>query len=149
MATQQSTEFIPYDAWILDSHHIIADVNSLNQVTYFEGFETITLGNGTGLPIANIGSTILKTKSSERLLKNVLHVPNISRSLLYVQQLCANNLAGSFVMKMYSLCMTRRQRGFRIKEIINQDNCFKFVCSKIQRVCNLQYKVHQVILDSW
>ncbi|KAB2603446.1 hypothetical protein D8674_004451 [Pyrus ussuriensis x Pyrus communis] len=87
-------KFSPNDAWIVDSgasHHIITDVDSLNQVTPFQGSETITVGNGTGLSIANTGSTILKTKSSDLVLNNVLHVPHISRSLLSVQQLCADN----------------------------------------------------------
>ncbi|KAB2606705.1 hypothetical protein D8674_006422 [Pyrus ussuriensis x Pyrus communis] len=94
MAAQHSTEFSPNDAWIVDSgafHHITADLDSLNQVTPFQGSDTITVGNGTGLSIANTGSTILKTNSSDLVLKNVLHVPRISRSLLSVQQLCADN----------------------------------------------------------
>lgn len=152
MAAQQSTEFIPHDAWILDSgapHHITVDVNSLNQVTHFEGSETITISNGIGLPIANNSSTTLKTKSSELLLKNVLHVPNIHG----VYYLCNNYvmiiIAGSLVIKMYSLCKTKRQKRFCIKKRVVQDNCFKFMRSRIQSVCNLQYKVHQAILDSW
>ncbi|CAN6725826.1 unnamed protein product [Malus baccata var. baccata] len=45
MAAQPSTEFNPNDAWIVDSgasHHITADVHSLDQVTPFQGSETIT-----------------------------------------------------------------------------------------------------------
>ncbi|KAB2606004.1 hypothetical protein D8674_005721 [Pyrus ussuriensis x Pyrus communis] len=94
MAAQHSTKFSPNDAWIVDfgvSNHITTDVDSLNQVTSFQGSKKITVGNGPGLSIANTGSTIMKTKASDLVLNNVLHVPNISRSLLSVQQLCANN----------------------------------------------------------
>ncbi|XP_050139218.1 uncharacterized protein LOC126615432 [Malus sylvestris] len=49
MNAQQTTQFIPQDAWIVDSgasHHMTSDINSLNHVTPFEGSEKITIGNG-------------------------------------------------------------------------------------------------------
>ncbi|KAB2600658.1 hypothetical protein D8674_038536 [Pyrus ussuriensis x Pyrus communis] len=94
MTAQQTDPQIPQDAWIVDtgaSHHITADINALNSVTPFQGSETILVGNGTGLSIANTGATTIKNNSHSLVLKNVLHVPKIARSLLSVQQLCADN----------------------------------------------------------
>ncbi|KAM1741307.1 hypothetical protein ACFX12_011446 [Malus domestica] len=94
MAAQQTEQPMSQDAWIIDtgaSHHIIADVNTLSQVTPFQGSSTITIGNGTSLSIANTGVTTIKTNSHNLVLNNVLHVPKIARSLLSVQQLCADN----------------------------------------------------------
>ncbi|KAB2608246.1 hypothetical protein D8674_011414 [Pyrus ussuriensis x Pyrus communis] len=89
-----SIQLIPQDTWIVDagaSHHITSDISALSQVTPFEGSEKITIGNGTGLPIKNIGSTTLQTPTHSLVLNKVLHVPNIARSLLSVKQLCADN----------------------------------------------------------
>ncbi|KAB2598442.1 hypothetical protein D8674_001362 [Pyrus ussuriensis x Pyrus communis] len=94
LVIQGTSSFLPQDAWIVDSgasHHITSDISALSQVIPFEGSEKITIGNGTGLPIKNIGSTMLKTPTCSLVLNKVLHVPNIARSLLSVKQLCADN----------------------------------------------------------
>ncbi|KAB2630096.1 hypothetical protein D8674_007615 [Pyrus ussuriensis x Pyrus communis] len=94
MNAQQTSSFLPQDAWIVDSgasHHITSDISALSQVIPFEGSEKITIGNGTGLPIKNIGSIMLQTPTCSLVLNKVLHVPNIARSLLSVKQLCADN----------------------------------------------------------
>ncbi|TQD96597.1 hypothetical protein C1H46_017758 [Malus baccata] len=52
MQAQQTTPFVPQDAWIVDSgayHHMTADVNTLNHVTPFEGSDKITIGNALAL----------------------------------------------------------------------------------------------------
>ncbi|KAM2004319.1 hypothetical protein ACFX15_027783 [Malus domestica] len=94
MAAQQIEQYIAQDAWIVDtgaSHHITADVTTLNQVTSYQGSDKITVGNGTCLSIMNIGETTIKTNTHDLILSNVLHVPKIARSLLSIQQLCADN----------------------------------------------------------
>ncbi|KAM2157366.1 hypothetical protein ACFX1R_042948 [Malus domestica] len=61
MNVQQTTQFIPQDTWIVDSgasHHMIADINALTRVIPFEGFEKITIGNGTGQE--DKGNTVLR-----------------------------------------------------------------------------------------
>ncbi|KAM1859212.1 hypothetical protein ACFX13_011546 [Malus domestica] len=76
MAAQQTEQPMSQDACIIDtgaSHHIIADVNTLSQVTPFQGSSTITIGNGTSLSIANTGVTTIKTNSHNLVLNNVLH----------------------------------------------------------------------------
>lgn len=60
-------------------------MDALNHVIHFEGSERIIIGNGTGLNIENIGSTTPKTNSHALILKNVMHVPKIAKSLLFVQ----------------------------------------------------------------
>ncbi|TQE08232.1 hypothetical protein C1H46_006199 [Malus baccata] len=81
MTAQQAEQQIPQDAWIVDtgaSHHIIADINTLNQVTPFQGSKTILVGNGTSLSIENTGATTIKTNSHSLVFNNVLHVPKIA-----------------------------------------------------------------------
>ncbi|CAN6704282.1 unnamed protein product [Malus baccata var. baccata] len=94
MNAQKTSQFLPPDAWIVDSgasHYITSDISALSQVIPFEGSEKITIGNGIGLLIKNIGSTTLHTPKRSLILNKVLHVPTIARSLLSVKQLCADN----------------------------------------------------------
>lgn len=129
MVAQQTPQYVKQYSWIVDvgaSHHITADVNAFNQVTPFESSEKITIGNGTGLTINNIGSTILKHNSHELILNNVLHFPKIARSLLFVQQYVLITIVSLFVTKVSFLCKTRRQRRFCIKKRVSLGSCFKY-----------------------
>lgn len=67
------------------------DISSLNQVTLFNGSEKIKIGNGQGLTIKSMGSTLIETPSHYLILKNVLRVPSIAVNSLYVTQLWKNN----------------------------------------------------------
>ena len=73
------------------SHHMTVDINSLTQVQPFEGFNKIIIGNGSELSIKNIGFKSLNTKSYSLVLKNVLQMAKIAKSLLSVKQLCVDN----------------------------------------------------------
>lgn len=51
MQAQAPFTFLPQDLWIVDigvSHHMTADVNSLQDVTFYQGTDKITIGNGEG-----------------------------------------------------------------------------------------------------
>lgn len=76
MVAQQTLQYVKQDSWIVDVwafHHITADVNAFNQVAPFESSKKITIGNGIGLTINNIGSTILKHNFHELIRNNLLH----------------------------------------------------------------------------
>ena len=52
------------------------------------------MGNGLGLQIHHVGSAILNTLTTQNLyLTNILHVPDITKSLLSVSRLLADNNA--------------------------------------------------------
>ena len=51
----------------------------------------MAVGNGSGLPIANTGSTTLTAQNSTFQLKNVLHCPDVPVNLLSIQKFCAEN----------------------------------------------------------
>ncbi|XP_050148135.1 uncharacterized protein LOC126623328 isoform X1 [Malus sylvestris] len=47
MNAQQTSQVLPPDSWIVDSgasHHMIADINALNQVASYQGSDNITIG---------------------------------------------------------------------------------------------------------
>lgn len=73
------------------THHMIANVNNLNQVIAYNRDEKVIIGNGQGLDVKHICSTTLITPAHFLYLKNVFHVPNIIVNLLSVKNLCHDN----------------------------------------------------------
>jgi gag-polypeptide of LTR copia-type len=64
--------------WVLDSgatNHVTSDLNNLSTFYNYDGTDTLQIGDGTGLPIANIGSSSLLLSNHSVLLCDVLHVP--------------------------------------------------------------------------
>ena len=69
-----------------------------NAPQYFNSADTVGVGNGAGLHIKNIGSSLV-------LSKDILHCPNVSANLLLINKLCLDNnywfalIGSSFTMK--------------------------------------------------
>ena len=83
-------------SWYPDSgatHHITNDMANLNISTPYNGFDTLAVGNGAGLPITHVRATNLHTESGILPLQNVLLVPSISKNLLSVSRFCCDNRA--------------------------------------------------------
>lgn len=91
---QAYQSFLPNDSWIVNTrayHHMIADVQPLQNVTPYEGKDKIIIANGESLPIKHIGSAKLQALSHSLILTSVLHVPTFVVCLLSVKQLCKDN----------------------------------------------------------
>ncbi|TQE05575.1 hypothetical protein C1H46_008822 [Malus baccata] len=71
---------------------MISNVHKLNKVTHFEGNDRIKIGNGQGLPIKHVGSSMLTAPTHSHKLNQVLHVPHLAEDLLSVKQLCKDNM---------------------------------------------------------
>ncbi|KAF5455059.1 hypothetical protein F2P56_024673, partial [Juglans regia] len=72
------------------THHLTSDLSNLNvTVEAYTGLDTIRVGNGTGLNITHLGTSKLSTPTLSFLLHNVLHVPQITKNLIYVQKFTA------------------------------------------------------------
>ncbi|PKA49930.1 Retrovirus-related Pol polyprotein from transposon TNT 1-94 [Apostasia shenzhenica] len=81
-------------AWFPDSgasHHVTPDYTILNNPTPYMSADTVQIGNGTGLRITNLGDTHLPSLSRHLHLKNILHVPSITKNLLSVRQFTHDN----------------------------------------------------------
>ena len=82
-------------AWYIDSsatNHVAQDVGILSYYSLYCGEEKLLIGNGMGLPIHGIGTVMVTTSSTTPLyLHNVLHVPTITKNLLSVSKLLADN----------------------------------------------------------
>jgi gag-polypeptide of LTR copia-type len=84
----------PPETWYLDSGalaHISPDLNCFTTYQPYTGADQLRVGDGQGLKNSHIGSTCLVTNSTSLVLNNVLHVPSISKSLLSVSRLVADN----------------------------------------------------------
>ena len=84
-----NSDFTPADnAWYVDSGastHVIVDLNTLTQRIDYKGKEKLVVGNSSKLNISHIGYAIIPAKSASILhLKNILHVPQITKNLLSI-----------------------------------------------------------------
>lgn len=84
--------------WFPDSgatNHVTNDLLNLNLSSEYSGGKKLALGDGFEMNIAHIGETILQSGSSlssrKIMLKNLLHVPNITKNLLSVSQFAQDN----------------------------------------------------------
>jgi hypothetical protein len=86
-----------------------ADFSNLNlNADYYTGQDQVRIGNGQGLHIHHIGSSILCSSTKDFFLKNILACPSISQNLLSVYQFAKDNNVFfefhplSFVSRIYS-----------------------------------------------
>jgi hypothetical protein len=84
--------------WLADSGanaHITADATAISNPQPFDGTETVGVGNGAGLNIQGIGSSLvhsnLATLPSKFLLKDILYCPSASANLLSINKFCIDN----------------------------------------------------------
>ena len=75
--------------------HLTSDLERLHVHERYSGKDHVQVANGAGLSIAHIGNSYLPGSSLH--LKNILHVPHISKHLLSVYRLvCDNDVSSSF-----------------------------------------------------
>ncbi|KZV26181.1 hypothetical protein F511_06348 [Dorcoceras hygrometricum] len=75
------------------SHHVTNDLGNLSVSSEYTGGSKVQVGNGAGLSISNIGESNLNMFPSSRpfLLKNLLHVPLITKNLISVSKFAYDN----------------------------------------------------------
>jgi hypothetical protein len=71
--------------------HITSDLDRLYVREQYNGGDKVHVGNGTGLRILHTGHASLRTASRSLALRNILHVPEISKNLLSVHKLARDN----------------------------------------------------------
>ncbi|KAJ3708562.1 hypothetical protein LUZ61_012267 [Rhynchospora tenuis] len=81
-------------AWYIDSGattHVTSDINNLSSSMPYNGSEAVHIGNGSGLTISHKGYSIISIGDITLKLNNLLCVPAITKNLLSVSQLTADN----------------------------------------------------------
>ncbi|PON65103.1 hypothetical protein TorRG33x02_271610 [Trema orientale] len=83
------------------TNHVINDSKNLNTKMDNNGLKKLIIGNGQGLDIHHIGHGLLYSSLKKLYLKNILHVPSITKNLLSVVKLTSDNnvLIELFVVK--------------------------------------------------
>jgi hypothetical protein len=77
--------------------YIIDDTSNINNPQPFGGTETMGVGNGAGLDVKGISSSLGHCKPynssnpSQFLLKDILHCPNASTNLISINKFCIHN----------------------------------------------------------
>ena len=92
-----TAEIIQDNNWYPDSgatHHLTPNLNNLLTKSQFPSSDEVFVGNGKGLPIHHIGHTSFSSSfipSKTLALKQLLHVPEITKNLLSVSKFAADN----------------------------------------------------------
>ena len=71
--------------------HIISDLDRLAVRERYHGGEQVQVGNGVGLRILHIGHSSINTAFCPLALRNILHVLEISKHLLFVHKFSRDN----------------------------------------------------------
>ena len=99
MLTTSNTSFNPntFDpAWYMNFgaiHHFTPEFGHLVNLMEFTGDEHAIVGNGNSIGILHIGNVLICSSSKPIHLNNVQHAPKISKQLISVTKLCADNHA--------------------------------------------------------
>jgi histone deacetylase 1/2 len=89
-----STSYQVDPNWYTDSgatDHITGNLDRLHMREAYHGNNHVQVSNGSGLRISHTGYSTTNTAAKSLVLKNVLHVPNISKNLLSVHKLARDN----------------------------------------------------------
>jgi hypothetical protein len=92
MAATSSTKIDPN--WYVDTgatDHITSDLDRLMLREHYHGGEQVQVGNGASLQILNTGHSTINSVDRPLALRNVLHVPDISKHLLSVHKFTQDN----------------------------------------------------------
>ncbi|PKU60961.1 Retrovirus-related Pol polyprotein from transposon TNT 1-94 [Dendrobium catenatum] len=97
--------------WVLNmgaSTHLTPDTNNIQQPHAYHGTDTVSVANGTSMPIHNSGQGLLPLPDTPRKLRlcNLLHVPSLTHNLISVSKLTADN----------SISITFDANGFEMKD---------------------------------
>ncbi|CAM8988176.1 unnamed protein product [Rhodiola kirilowii] len=99
---QGHTSNYPVDpAWYLDTgatDHLTNDPEKLHTKEDYNGKDQVHTADGSGMDIIHVGNTTLNTHSTKSLfLRNILHVPSITKNLVSVHKFtCDNNVSVEF-----------------------------------------------------
>ncbi|CAA0843297.1 Unknown protein, partial [Striga hermonthica] len=75
------------------SAHVTNELGNLNIASEYDGQNQLQVGNGSGVSISHIGNTFLKCPDASKafILKELLHVPCITKNLISVSKFAHDN----------------------------------------------------------
>ncbi|KAL2457867.1 Uncharacterized protein Adt_46191 [Abeliophyllum distichum] len=129
------------DAWFADSgasNQVTMDAQNLQQGVEYIGKTKLMVGDGTKLEIKHIGESSIPVVNNRFLtLKNILHVPHITRNLLSISKLTADN--DIFIEFHANCCLVKdRVTGKVLLEGVLEDGLYKLNQPSISTTYNSQ-----------
>ncbi|PKU59058.1 Retrovirus-related Pol polyprotein from transposon TNT 1-94 [Dendrobium catenatum] len=109
--------------WFLDSGasaHMTNASDNLSNPSIYRGSESVTIGDGRNLSIAQSGNGILPTPNRKLILSNLLHIPNISYNLLSISTLVRDN----------KISITFTPNGFVMKDLMTDNTLLHGPCKE-------------------
>ncbi|KAL4385197.1 hypothetical protein GQ457_15G012620 [Hibiscus cannabinus] len=82
------------EKWIIDSgatHHTTPDASKVVNGTDYNGPGKLVVGNGHSLNICKTGHAVIPTRSRALVVNDLLHVPSITKNLIYVSKFARDN----------------------------------------------------------
>ena len=82
------------NTWYPDSgssHHVTPNADNLHNRVPYAGQDQLYIGNGQGMKILSAGNSVLSSQPKSFALNNILHVPTITKNLLFVHQFTIEN----------------------------------------------------------
>jgi histone deacetylase 1/2 len=114
-----STSSYPVDPhWYADTaatDHFTNDLDKLTMKEPYRGKDQVQAANRSGMRITHIGQSILSTPSHPLHLKNILHVPSITRNLLSVKKFAHDNNVFFEFHPWYFLVKDRASRAVLLR----------------------------------
>ncbi|XP_019160895.1 PREDICTED: uncharacterized protein LOC109157442 [Ipomoea nil] len=92
--TSDGSSTLDVSSWFPETEaslHATPDAGAMTQIEDYSDGDVLRVGNGTGLGISGIGHALLPSVSKSPRLSNVLHVPELSVSLLTVNRFAKDN----------------------------------------------------------
>ena len=81
--------------WYMDTgatNHITGELEKVTMQEKYRGHDEVyTVANGAGMKISHIGQSVIGTPHKNLVLKDILHVPNASKTLLCVHRIALDN----------------------------------------------------------
>jgi hypothetical protein len=103
--------------WVLDTgatNHVIGDINNLSNFYEYTRANSLQIGNGRGLSILHIRSTIFSINSTTLVLQEVLHVPSFTKNLISLSRLLLDNPS---LILVFSRTSTPREIFFKLQPL--------------------------------
>ncbi|KAL4272355.1 hypothetical protein GQ457_13G014480 [Hibiscus cannabinus] len=147
------------DHWFVDSgasHHVSPNPNHSRADSTYYGPGKLTIGNGVSLPISSVGNTVLNSPSRPLHLRNILHVPGITKNLISMSKISRDN--DIFLEFHASSCLVREEgsgvvilTGSVVDGLYRFDSCLPLVSSS-NKLSSVQANVvvkSDMLYDLW
>ncbi|PKU62337.1 Retrovirus-related Pol polyprotein from transposon TNT 1-94 [Dendrobium catenatum] len=107
--------------WFLDSGasaHLTNSLDNLSIASPYQGSDSITIGDGRSMSIANSGTGSLPIPARKLTLDQILHIPELKYNLLSISKLTRDN----------NISITFEPNGFCLKDIKTQETLLRGPC---------------------